>query len=185
MPLHRLGHPIWAGIRSDSAVITLLETNGAGLAHEGLYVTSLPMRRGRWREHADDFADTLKIACLFSKYALDRFGGHYYAKAQNIRRRLRAAYDDALSRYDLLMMPTCVMKATPIPAADAGPEEITPAELGADPQYLPVQRDGPPGDQHPVRHGRRPPDRPDAGRPPLGRGDDLSRRRGVRAVTGD
>jgi amidase len=125
VPAHMLGHPIWAGIRSDSAVITLLETNGAGLAHEGLYVTSLAEAAGRWRGHADEFADTLKIACLFSKYTLDRWGGHYYAKAQNLRRRLRAAYDDVLRRYDLLMMPTCVMKATPLPAADAGPEEIT------------------------------------------------------------
>jgi amidase len=125
VPLHRLGHPVWAGIRSDSAVITLLETNGAGLAHEGLYVTSLLDAARGWRERADEFADTLKIACLFSKYALDRFGGHYYAKAQNLRRRLRAGYDEALTRYDLLLMPTCVMKATPIPAADAGPEEIT------------------------------------------------------------
>ncbi len=125
VPLHRLGHPIWAGIRSDSAVITLLETNGAGLAHEGLYVTSLADAAGRWREHADEFADTLKIACLFSKYTLDRWGGHYYGKAQNLRRRLRASYDDALRRHDLLLMPTCVMKATPLPAADAAPEEIT------------------------------------------------------------
>jgi amidase len=125
VPLHRLGHPVWAGIRSDSAVITLLETNGAGLAHEGLYVTSLLDKTRGWRERADEFADTLKIACLFSKYALDRFGGHYYAKAQNLRRRLRAGYDQAFERVDLLLMPTCVMKATPIPPPDAGPEEIT------------------------------------------------------------
>jgi amidase len=125
VPMHRLGHPVWAGIRSDSAVITLLEMNGAGLAHEGLYVTSLLDAARGWRTRADEFADTLKIACLFSKYALDRFGGHYYAKAQNIRRRLRAAYDDAFARCDLLLMPTCVMKATPIPPPDAGPEEIT------------------------------------------------------------
>jgi amidase len=103
----------------------LLEMNGAGIGHEGLYVTSLIERAMGWREHADEFADTLKIACLFSQYALDRFGGHYYAKAQNLRRRLRAAYDDALTRCDLLMLPTCVMKATPLPAPDAGPEEIT------------------------------------------------------------
>jgi amidase len=125
VPMHRLGHPVWAGIRSDSAVITLLEMNGAGLGHEGLYVTSLLDAARGWRQRADEFADTLKIACLFSKYTLDRFGGHYYAKAQNIRRRLRAAYDQALERHDLLLMPTCVMKATPIPPPGAGPEEIT------------------------------------------------------------
>ena len=125
LPMHALGHPIWAGIRNDSAVITLLQTNGAGLAHEGLYVTSLADAAARWRGRADEFADTLKIACLFSQYTLDRWGGHYYGKAQNLRRRLRAAYDALLQQHDLLLMPTCVMKATPLPAADAGPEEIT------------------------------------------------------------
>src|SRR5262247_4623737 len=98
VPMHMLGHPIWAGIRSDSAVITLLQTNGAGLAHEGLYVTSLLDAARAWRGRADEFADTLKIACLFSQYTLDRWGGHYYAKAQNLRRRLRRAYDEVLQR---------------------------------------------------------------------------------------
>jgi amidase len=125
VPMHMLGHPVWAGIRNDSAVITLLEMNGAGLAHEGLYVTSLLDAASRWRGRADEFADTLKIACMFSKYTLDRYGGHYYAKAQNLRRRLRAAYDAALADCDLLLLPTCVMKATPLPGPDAGPEEIT------------------------------------------------------------
>jgi len=125
IPMHLMGHPIWAGIRNDSAVITLLETNGAGIAHEGLYVTSLLDAATRWRGRGDEFADTLKIACLFSKYTLDRYGGHYYAKAQNLRRRLRAAYDAVLAECDLLLMPTCVMKATPLPAPDAGPEEVT------------------------------------------------------------
>ena len=79
----------------------------------------------KWREHADEFADTLKIASIFSRYTLDRYGGHYYAKAQNLRRRLRAAYDAALESYDLLLLPTTVMKATPIPGQDASPQEIT------------------------------------------------------------
>ena len=30
-----------------------------------------------------------------------------------------------MASYDLLLLPTCVMKATPLPAPDAGPEEIT------------------------------------------------------------
>jgi amidase len=67
----------------------------------------------------------VKIACLFGKYTLDRYGGRYYAKAQNLRRRLRAAYDAALQSHDLLLMPTTVMKAQPIPGPGATPEEIT------------------------------------------------------------
>jgi amidase len=126
VPMHRsLGFPVWAAIRGDAACTTLLTMNGAGIAHEGLYVTSLIDAAKRWRDHADEFPDTLKIATLLSQYTLDRYGGHYYAKAQNLRRRLRAAYDAALKSHDLLLLPTTVMKATPIPRKGAPPQEIT------------------------------------------------------------
>lgn len=120
-----LGFPVWAAIRGDAACVTLLEMNGFGVGHEGLYPLSAIAAGMKWRDHADEFADTLKIATIFSKYTLDRYGGHYYGKAQNLRRRLRAAYDAALQKYDLLLLPTVVMKATPIPARNAGPQEIT------------------------------------------------------------
>jgi amidase len=105
--------------------VTLLEMNGAGINHEGLYVTSLMDRAMGWRQRADDFADTIKIASIFSKYTVGRYGGRYYGKAQNIRRRLRAAYDAALTAHDLLLLPTAPMKAPPIPKKGAPPQEIT------------------------------------------------------------
>ena len=122
---HALGFAVWAGIRNDSCSIMFLETNGAGTGHEGVYVPALLEAAGRWHGRADEFADTVKIACLFGKYTLDRYGGRYYAKAQNLRRRLRAAYNAALQSHDLLLMPTTVIKAQPIPGPDATPEEIT------------------------------------------------------------
>ena len=125
VPTHGLGFPVWAAIRGDAACITLLEMNGAGMGHEGLYVTSLIEAAMAWRGRADEFADTLKIASIMGKYTLDRYGGRYYAKAQNLRRRLRAAYDAALAAHDLLLLPTVPMKAAPIPAKDATPQEIT------------------------------------------------------------
>jgi len=42
-----------------------------------------------------------------------------YAKAVNLIRRLRAAYDHALTSVDLLVLPTTPMKAQPLPPADA------------------------------------------------------------------
>jgi amidase len=54
----------------------------------------------------------------------DRYHGRYYAKAQNLGRKLAAAYDAALESYDLLLLPTLPMKATPIPAPDAPREEV-------------------------------------------------------------
>jgi amidase len=125
VPAHTQAFAVWAAIRGDAACVTLLETNGAGINHEGLYVTSLLDKAMAWRERADSFADTIKIASIFSKYTVGRYGGHFYGKAQNIRRRLRAAYDAALSAHDVLLMPTVPMKATPIPKAGASPQEIT------------------------------------------------------------
>ena len=125
VPTHALGFPVWAAIRGDAACVMLLEMNGAGIGHEGLYVTSLVERAMGWRNRADEFADTVKIASIFSRYTLDRYGGRFYAKAQNLRRRVRAGYDAVLATHDLLLLPTVPMKATPIPAKDATPQEIT------------------------------------------------------------
>jgi amidase len=125
VPSHPDGFAVWAAIRGDAAWITLLEMNGAGINHEGLYVTSLMDKAMGWRQRADDFADTIKIASILSRYTVDRYGGRYYGKAQNIRRRLRAAYDAALTGHDLLLLPTTPMKATPIPPKGATPQEIT------------------------------------------------------------
>lgn len=124
IPMHAQGPAIWAAIRGDAAGTMLLDMNGAGIAHEGLYVTSLMQAIGKWRENPDAFADTLKIATIFSKYTMDKYHGHYYGKAQNIRRRLRAAYDAALEQYDVLLMPMVVMTTPPHPAS-ADPREIT------------------------------------------------------------
>jgi amidase len=56
---------------------------------------------------------------MIGEYFIRQYGGHFYAKAQNLSRQLRVAYDDALSRCDLLLMPTLPMKATPLPPANA------------------------------------------------------------------
>jgi amidase len=58
VPTHGLGFAVWAAIRGDAACVTLLEMNGAGIAHEGLYVTSLMDAAMAWRGRADEFADT-------------------------------------------------------------------------------------------------------------------------------
>src|SRR5438067_7738163 len=125
VPTHALGYPVWAAIRGDAACIMLLEMNGAGIGHEGLYVTSLIERAMGWRKRADQFADTLKIASIFSRYTVDRYGGRFYAKAQNLRRRVRPRYDAMLASHDLLLLPTVPMKAPPLPGKGAKPQEIT------------------------------------------------------------
>ena len=48
--------------------------------------------------------------CCSASTSLNKYRGHYYAKAQNLARKLSAAYDAALAKYDLLLMPTLPMR---------------------------------------------------------------------------
>jgi amidase len=59
---------------------------------------------------------------LVGHYFVKHYRGHFYAKAQNLSRKLRVAYDAAFSKHDLLLMPTLPLKATPLPPADASRE---------------------------------------------------------------
>ncbi len=76
------------------------------------------------RSRADDMPVTVKTVLLCARILRNRYGNYYSAKAQNLVRDVRAAYDAALAKYDLLIMPTTPMKAHKIPPADASPGEI-------------------------------------------------------------
>lgn len=125
IPMHSLGFAIWAPIAHDGGLWTMLETHGLGVGGLGTSAGSQPRYGARWREAGDDMADTIKIMALFGRYSIERYHGAYYAKAQRMRARLRAAYDEVLARFDLLLMPTLPVKATPLPMPGAGPEEVT------------------------------------------------------------
>ena len=100
---------------------------------------------------------------LMGQYMQDRYNGRYYSKAQNLARVLTAAYDQALSEYDLLVMPTLPMKATVIPPADCSRQEYTDRAAGNDPQHLSLRRNRPSGHHGAVWSIRWPAHRYDAG----------------------
>ena len=77
-----------------------------------------------WQTRANELSETTKAFTLLGSYIRRQHGGRYYGKAMNIARRLAAAYDAALAQYDLLLMPTTPIKATPLPGPDASREEI-------------------------------------------------------------
>jgi amidase len=123
VPMHLSGFAIWAAIAHEGGLYTMLETNGTGTGTRGLHVESLRKKAAGWRDNPDRLAHTIKIMAIFGRDAFDRYGGAYYSKAMNLRRNLRAAYDAALTRYDLLLMPTLPLKATKLPPPGAGVEE--------------------------------------------------------------
>ena len=119
IPMHLDGAAIWTPVALEGATNTMMHGNGFGTSWKGLYVTSLLDAHANWRSRADELSHSLKITMMIGEYMLKHHRGHYFAKSQNLNRQLTAAYDDALRRYDLLLMPTLPMVAPPIPGPDA------------------------------------------------------------------
>ena len=119
IPMHLDGGAIWTPIALEGLVAQMMHGNGMGFNWKGLYTTSLLDAHANWRARADELSRTLKISMLAGEYFIKYHRGHFYAKAQNLGRLLRKAYDDVFARYDLLLMPTLPMKATPLPPANA------------------------------------------------------------------
>jgi amidase len=124
IPLHRSGASIFLPIAAEGGTMQMMLGNGFGFNWQGLYLTSMLDWHSGWRQRADELSDSLKNIMLLGHYMTTRYRGHYYAKAQNLVRRLRRAYDEVLARYDLLLMPTLPIVATPLPKADAPVGEI-------------------------------------------------------------
>ena len=119
IPMHLDGVAIWTPIALEGLQAQMMHGNGMGFNWEGLYTTSLLDAHANWRARANQLSRTLKISMMAGEYFIKQYRGHYYAKAQNLARLLRKTYDQALSRHELLLMPTTPMKATPLPPQDA------------------------------------------------------------------
>jgi amidase len=124
VPMHSAAMAIWSAIAHEGATAQMMLGNGFGFNWKGLYVTSLLDAHAGWRQRADELSDTLKITMLAGYYVMTKYRGHYYAKAQNLARKLTAAYNDALARCDALVMPTTPIKATRLPEPGAPRGEV-------------------------------------------------------------
>jgi len=124
IPMHQLGAAIWLPVAAEGATMQMMLGNGFGFNWQGLYVTSMLDFHSAWRSRADELSDSLKNTMLLGHYMVTRYRGHYYAKAQNLVRRLRRAYDEVLAHYDLLLIPTLPMVATPLPESNAPVEHV-------------------------------------------------------------
>ncbi|MCV3271899.1 amidase [Roseobacter sinensis] len=124
MPLHAAGAAIWTPIFLEGATELMMRQNAYGTNMKGVFLESLLDKQSHWKARANEMSETLKLGLLMGHYMSSRHKGRYYGKAQNLNRLLTAAYDDALSRFDVLLMPTTPMAATPLPGPDASRETI-------------------------------------------------------------
>ena len=144
IPMHAMGLAIWLPIAVEGGTQQMMKDNGHGFNWRGMYTTSMIDHHARWKERADELSHTLKLSMILGEYFIQHYRGHYYGKAQNLSRKLRAAYDAALNQYDLLLMPTLPMKATPLPKRGAPIEEIVARAFEMLPNTAPFDATGHP-----------------------------------------
>jgi amidase len=130
VPWHSDAAHVWNAIVTEGALAQVLYGNGGGTNAKGFYDTTLidAFRRARAAK-PDDLAPTVKLSLLLGEYMQTRYGGRYYAKAQNLALSVTRAYDAALASHDVLVMPTVPMTAPLLPPPDA-PPAVTVARAG-------------------------------------------------------
>lgn len=124
VPMHTVGPAIWLPIAAEGATQQMMKDNGHGFNWKGMYVTSMVDFHAGWRQRADELSETLKLTMVLGEYFIKHYRGHYYAKSQNLARQLTAAYDASFAEFDLLLMPTLPLTATPLPKPGAPIEEV-------------------------------------------------------------
>lgn len=111
VPVHRdAGAVLWATVCEGATA--LLQGTGMGYHWNGLYNPGLAEALGKARRtQANDLPPTVKMVLLIGSYLSEQYHGRIYARAQNLRPGLRAAYDRVLEQVDIIAMPTTPMKA--------------------------------------------------------------------------
>lgn len=119
IPLHQAGRAFGTPIEIEGLFNQVFLASGIGAQGRGPYSESLMAAQEGWRDRADCLHDLVKAALLVGGTMKQQHRGRYYAKAHALRRRLAAAYDAALARYDVLVMPTLPITAPALPPMDA------------------------------------------------------------------
>lgn len=119
VPDHTVALAAYMPILTEGVALTLFHGDGYGAGGHDVYSLPLMDALHRWRTHADELAPTAKFVLLLGQHMLHHHGNRHYAKAMNIVRRIRRAYDDALASCDLLLMPTTPITAKPMPLPGA------------------------------------------------------------------
>ncbi|MFP5020740.1 amidase [Pseudonocardia phyllosphaerae] len=131
IPWHLDGLAVWNVIATEGAAVQMLDGNAYGMNYQGLYDPELITHYARQRvERGAELSKTVKLVGLSGRHTFEHAGGAYYAMARNLAYELRAAYDQALSSYDVLVMPTLPYTAPELVGLDAPLETYLPTALG-------------------------------------------------------
>lgn len=141
IPIHSRGAAIWTGISKVGGFLAKVYGSFGRRGHQLLGLNSLfhGMGQENWNEA---YASTKNIY-LNGLYAVEEFP-LLLAKATNLSRQLRDAYDFALGNYDVLLTPTLPYVATSHAAPDATPLEQIAKQIGLTSNTAPFNQSGHP-----------------------------------------
>ncbi len=120
-------HDLAAGLLTPivlEGLYALLTAHGIGHHFAGRYDRGLARAFATaLRERPNDLPSSAKLVVLGGAFLAERHPGQVYGAAQNLRPKIRAAYDRVLGTVDVLAMPTTPMKA-PLSDADVDPIDV-------------------------------------------------------------
>lgn len=142
IPIHSKGAAIWTGISKVGGYLTKTSGSFGRRGHSMLTLNSKlhPMGQENW----DNAYVSTKNIYLNGLYAVQNFP-LLLAKATNLSRQLRDAYDTALETYNILLTPTLPYVATSHASPDATPIEQITKQIGLTTNTAPFNQSG-----HPV-----------------------------------
>lgn len=114
-----------AAIARDTkiSIFSTITCPGTGSLSRGVYPVSMMETAFRgFNTHPRNLQPVVKFYSLFGEYINRYYGNIFYGKGQNLAIQLTKAYDAALEKYDVLIMPTLTHVATKIPPANCSTE---------------------------------------------------------------
>lgn len=129
IPIHKKGSTIWTGVSKVGGYLTKMHGNTGRRGHMMHELNSLFLEGLQTQEKWDKAYVATKNVYLNGAYAESRYPA-LLAKATNLSRQLRDAYDTALQSYDVLITPTLPYVATSHCEPDASPLEQIKKQVG-------------------------------------------------------
>lgn len=123
LPGHLETFDVWNAIVVGGTSELMFKQNGMAGFAEGYADPAMMEMFAAWRSRPEDISVTAIPPLLMGSFMAERYHNRFYAKAQSLLGRMRAAYDAALDRYDMLAMPTIPFRATAMPEAAASLRE--------------------------------------------------------------
>ncbi len=119
VPAHEEMFAIWNAICVEGTAALMFGAGTGGYAEGHVSMPLLDAFAQGWRSRPDALSPSALTTLLMGEHLQHRHHGHYYAKAQALRGKVRDAYTAAFGGCDLLVMPTVPFPALPMPPTQA------------------------------------------------------------------